>query len=389
MKKTSTHVALLATQMITVGLLIQGCRTYQPGGRSIFGEPNPGPTPVEKDTVTTIRGEKDPTGTDTVKPTPVVIPANQVGTPGTYSEFVVSQEAKDPHAGLTKLSTRHVPAPPPSAKPAPTASSTASSVTPDGKYKLYRVKRGDTAGVIANSNGMRLADFLALNNIQSPNMIRVGQQFKVPVDGKPLAPGRAPVASAAGSDANTYTVASGDSLSVIARRFGMRTADLMALNGITDANKIRIGQKLIVKGSAKTSTTKAPAVSKKADTATKKPDTVKSEKPKEEKPKAPEAAPREDEAGSDTIDQLLGSGSTATSTPVKDTAEVKPVAPKVEATPAAASDGVREHVVREGEDVYAIALHYKVRPVDIRSLNNLSGNHPTAGTVLKIPAAAE
>jgi LysM repeat protein len=37
-------------------------------------------------------------------------------------------------------------------------------------------------------------------------------------------------------------VAAGDSLSGIASRFGTTTRNLMALNGITNANLIRIGQ---------------------------------------------------------------------------------------------------------------------------------------------------
>lgn len=44
--------------------------------------------------------------------------------------------------------------------------------------------------------------------------------------------------------AKTYTVKSGDTLSTIAERFGTTVKKLMELNGITDANKLRIGQVL-------------------------------------------------------------------------------------------------------------------------------------------------
>lgn len=378
MKKTSTCAAILAGQMITAGILIQGCTVYQPGDRSLLGGRTSTPEPCEA-TVVTQSGEStaaDGASVAPVAPKPFVS-AGQVGAPGTYKEFVVGEDAKDPHAGLTKLNTRHVPPPPPAIKPAQPASS-APAFTPDGKYKLYRVKSGDTAGQIANSHGMRLADFLALNGIKSANTIRVGQVFKVPADGKPMEGSRAAVATAAASDGAIYTVAAGDSLSVIAQKHGMKTAELMALNGITDANKIRAGRKLRIKGSAKAA---APAAEKTKPVESK----AVEAKPVEEV-SAP-VEPVDSGAGAASIDSLLKDVSTSTPAP-KQPEVVTPAAAKPVA-PASTSGGAREHIVRDGEDIYSIALHYKVRPVDIRSLNNLTSNVLAAGMVIKIPPAAQ
>ena len=44
--------------------------------------------------------------------------------------------------------------------------------------------------------------------------------------------------------AKTYVVKSGDSIGLIAKRFKVPAKDIMSLNKITNANKIRIGQKL-------------------------------------------------------------------------------------------------------------------------------------------------
>jgi murein DD-endopeptidase MepM/ murein hydrolase activator NlpD len=46
----------------------------------------------------------------------------------------------------------------------------------------------------------------------------------------------------------TYIVAAGDSLTLIANRFGVRLDDLMSANGITDANQINVGQSLVIPG---------------------------------------------------------------------------------------------------------------------------------------------
>jgi LysM repeat protein len=51
-------------------------------------------------------------------------------------------------------------------------------------------------------------------------------------------------------DGNSYTVRSGDSLSKIAGRLGTTVTELQRLNGIADANRISVGQVLMVPGSA-------------------------------------------------------------------------------------------------------------------------------------------
>jgi murein DD-endopeptidase MepM/ murein hydrolase activator NlpD len=46
----------------------------------------------------------------------------------------------------------------------------------------------------------------------------------------------------------TYIVTSGDTLTLIANRFGVKLNDLMSANGISDANQINVGQTLIIPG---------------------------------------------------------------------------------------------------------------------------------------------
>jgi LysM repeat protein len=151
----------------------------------------------------------------------------------------------------------------------------------------------------------------------------------------------------------------------------------MALNGIADPHKIRVGQKLRVKGSAKA----APTVDKTKPA---------EDKPVDVKPVDETVAPVEpvDNGTAPTsIESLLKDVGASTSVPKTPAVATPAVATPAVATPTVA--GAREHVVREGEDIYAIALHYKVRPVDIRSLNNLTSNVLTAGMVIKIPPAAQ
>ena len=79
---------------------------------------------------------------------------------------------------------------------------------------------------------------MSLNAITNANSIRVGQILTI--SGTPTA--SAPASTPATS--TTYTVVARDTLSGIASRFGTTTRNLMALNGITNANLLKVGQVL-------------------------------------------------------------------------------------------------------------------------------------------------
>ncbi len=90
----------------------------------------------------------------------------------------------------------------------------------------------------------------------------------------PVAVEQAP-SSLDATSVQTYTVASGDSLSKIANRFGVTPREIAQLNGIKDPNKIRVGQSLKLPSYASASegaavhapkATAQPKVAKKAST---------------------------------------------------------------------------------------------------------------------------
>jgi LysM repeat protein len=81
---------------------------------------------------------------------------------------------------------------------------------------------------------------MSLNALTNANSIRIGQILTV--SGTPAAAPAAPASTTPPS--NTYTVMARDTLSGIASRFGTTTRNLMALNGITNANLLKVGQVL-------------------------------------------------------------------------------------------------------------------------------------------------
>jgi LysM repeat protein len=150
-------------------------------------------------------------------------------------------------------------APAPEAAPAPAAPAPAPAAP--APVSTYTVVRGDSLSGIASRFGTTSRNLMSINGITNANLIRVGQVIKLSADPAPAAPAPAapaptpeaapaPAAPAAPAAPTTYTVVARDTLSGIASRFGTTTRNLMSLNGITNANRLRVGQVLTIVGSA-------------------------------------------------------------------------------------------------------------------------------------------
>ena len=134
----------------------------------------------------------------------------------------------------------------------------------DGERIVYRVKSGDYLGRIASRHRCTVAQIKRWNNLSSNN-IRVGQRLVIYRGGSAPASASSTTSTssssssgsaAAPANATTYTVKSGDVLGKIAERHGCTVAQLKAWNNLT-SNNIRVGQKLIVSGTASSSSQKA------------------------------------------------------------------------------------------------------------------------------------
>jgi LysM repeat protein len=140
----------------------------------------------------------------------------------------------------------------------------------------------------------------------------------------PIAVDRAPESiDAAG--AGSYTIQKGDSLSKIAAKAGVSVREISELNNITDPNKIRVGQKILLPAHAKSL------------------------------PSSPAPA-----------------------------AESKPKAKKSEGPATASGD---THVVQSGDTLGKLASRYGTSVAAFKSVNNLKGDTIRIGQKLVIPAA--
>lgn len=100
----------------------------------------------------------------------------------------------------------------------------------------YIVQDGDTLSGIAARYGTTYQHLAAINGISNPDIIHVGD--RIAIDS---------VVSPQSSDDEYYTIQPGDTLSGIAERYGTSYQYLAYINGISDPNKIYVGDTIRVK----------------------------------------------------------------------------------------------------------------------------------------------
>ncbi|MDO4888359.1 MAG: LysM peptidoglycan-binding domain-containing protein [Actinomycetaceae bacterium] len=107
----------------------------------------------------------------------------------------------------------------------------------------HTVASGETLSHIARRYGTSVQAIASANNIADPGRIYPGQQLTIPGAADQAAP-----AAQEQPAATTHTVASGETLSHIARQYGTSTTALAQANSIADPGRIYPGQQLTIPG---------------------------------------------------------------------------------------------------------------------------------------------
>jgi LysM repeat protein len=113
------------------------------------------------------------------------------------------------------------------------------------KDTTYVVQRGDTLFGIATHFGVTVAALAAANGITNLNLIYVGQSLIIPGASGGTNPPPPPPPTGGGS---TYVVVGGDTLGLIAQRFGVSLAALISANNLANPNLIFVGEVLTIPG---------------------------------------------------------------------------------------------------------------------------------------------
>jgi membrane-bound lytic murein transglycosylase D len=119
-----------------------------------------------------------------------------------------------------------------------------------GTATVHVVRSGESLGVIGRQYGVSVARLKALNALRT-DRITVGQRLVVQGGGSAVTPASSRASSggaatAASATTVSHTVRRGESLGVIAQRYGTSVAQLRSLNGLR-SDRIQAGQKLVVR----------------------------------------------------------------------------------------------------------------------------------------------
>lgn len=116
-----------------------------------------------------------------------------------------------------------------------------------GTATVHIVRSGESLSVIGQRYGLSVSRLKSMNGLRS-DRIRIGQSLVVRA-GSSAAAARASTASASTSrSTTTHVVRRGESLSVIAERYGTTVSRIKTLNKLA-SDRIRAGQKLVVRRS--------------------------------------------------------------------------------------------------------------------------------------------
>ena len=108
---------------------------------------------------------------------------------------------------------------------------------------VHVVQRGENLFRIALRYGVTVNALAAANGLSNTSRIYVGQRLTIPTGGSP---GPTPPSS------GVHIVRPGENLFRIALRYGITSQALAAANGIANPNRIYVGQRLVIPGSGTT-----------------------------------------------------------------------------------------------------------------------------------------
>lgn len=113
--------------------------------------------------------------------------------------------------------------------------------------KQYTIKAGDSLSLIASKNNVKIKDLKQWNNLTDKSLILPGQKLVINSSKVTTAKNSTKKASQDNDLKKiVYTVKQGDSLDKIAKKHGVKLAELKSWNTIKDEKKLKLGAKVTV-----------------------------------------------------------------------------------------------------------------------------------------------
>jgi N-acetylmuramoyl-L-alanine amidase len=249
--------------------------------------------------------------------------------------------------------------------------------TANAKPIVYKVRAGDSLSMIANRYGSTTSELKNYNQLRSTSLV-IGQKLKIPNSGSGITqiPIKVPVKIV---KPIIHRVKSGESLSVIANRYGKTVSDLKGYNKLRSTS-IAVGQKIKIPSSGND-------VAKEEIVAP-----VMIVKPIIHRVKSGESLSVIAKRYSKTISELKGynklrSTSLAVGQKIKIPNSTYEVAKEAVKTPAKVAKPII-HKVKSGESLSGIAKRYGKSINELKGYNKLRSTSLLIGQKIKIPTKA-
>ena len=134
----------------------------------------------------------------------------------------------------------------PSSSTVAVAVSPAAAVAAPAASAAYTVVKGDTVSRIATKQRTTIAAIVAANGLDARGFIRIGQQLTIPGTAAATVQPAAAATTLVTTTTTTHTVASGETVSGIAKKLGTTVQLIVAANGLNARAFVRIGQTLTI-----------------------------------------------------------------------------------------------------------------------------------------------
>ncbi|OIK84747.1 peptidoglycan-binding protein, partial [Oenococcus oeni] len=135
-----------------------------------------------------------------------------------------------------------------------TSTSSTSSSSTSSSSKSYTVASGDTLTSIAKAYGTTVSAIATANNISNPDYIYVGEVLTIGSSTSTSTSTSSTSSSSTSSSSKSYTVASGDTLTSIAKAYGTTVSAIATANNTSNPDYIYVGEVLTIGSSTSTST---------------------------------------------------------------------------------------------------------------------------------------
>ncbi len=127
---------------------------------------------------------------------------------------------------------------------------------------IHTVRPGDSFDKIARANGCTIAELAAANGLQLDAILQLGQQLKLPNAPEPTTTPNQTVDAPAPIDGPTHTIKAGETFAKIAKQYEVSIDSLITANPTVKPTALRLGQKILLPASSKTSVQNMPEETK-------------------------------------------------------------------------------------------------------------------------------